>query len=419
MRRFFVGLVGFAVIAFAASLCYADDGETEGLKYSLDLNKLFGSTFQEEEKAEFVMPCWGQMRFLYSNGTYSVADGRPVGGNEQFETVRFRFLPKVTYKWLSFGCQYETDANLTLLDFWANFNCTKYKDKLQLKVGQFIPPFGLQRWDSPYKLLCDYSQVVSYLFGDPKIAAPYSALDPLFASWDNLRDQGMMVHGKVGFGAKKDDFQPSISYGLGLFTGEGANADPANSDPAWTTFATVRVEAVKGVLVGLSFEDGSRFNTADDRIVNRDRFGFCGQLKMSGLIVQTEYIVGDDSPADHVKHVTAPATHNTRRDTDGWYLQVGYDLKPEKVKLIAQVDVLDVPAYGYGDDSRAAHTIRYRQLRQYGLGIIFFFNKHCKMKIFWEQTQNEGRKAKVGGVRVFPKIAGSEHRAFVVLGVNF
>ena len=108
MSRFFVGLVGFAVIAFAASLCYADESETEGLQYSLDLNKLFGSTFQEEEKAKVTCGGWGQTVYVYDGGTYDPVGQRTTGGDETLNVWRFRILPKVQYKWLTFGAQYDT-----------------------------------------------------------------------------------------------------------------------------------------------------------------------------------------------------------------------------------------------------------------------------------------------------------------------
>jgi hypothetical protein len=417
MRKFLLGLAGFAVIAFAASVCFADDDETGGL----DLSKLFGAAFQDEDKATAKCGMWGQMRFDYSNGTYSFADGRPIGGNETFRSMRFRFLPKVTYKWLSFGCQYETDSTLTLLDFWANIECQKFdKGMVNLKMGQFIPPFGLQRPISPYKILTiNYSNIVSYLFG---------AGDPYGAGWANLRDQGIMLHGKKKLG-EGEGFLPSIQYGLGFFMGEPANAT-TNSDPAWTTFFTLKVEPVEGMLFGLSYEDGSRadaFLPGDvARQINRDRFGLCWKMELLDapedkgklLLIQGEYIVGNQNPADLDKHddEVSPATmwHNKRQTVDGWYLEVGYYVMPQKLQLTGKVDILDLPAY-WGVESRdpgVEHDLHYRKIRTYGLGLNWYLTKHCKVQVMWEQFQDEGRGK-------IPKISGSEHRAYVLFGVNY
>jgi hypothetical protein len=413
MRKFVLGLAGFAVIAFAASLCYADDGEAEGMSYSLNLNELFNMPVQEGEKpaeAKLKWSLWGQLRADYSDGTYSAVAGRPTGGNEGFRAARFRFLPKVTYEWLSFGCQYETMSTLTLLDFWVNM---KHSDKLQWKMGQFIPPFGYQRPWSPYKLLCDYSQAVGYFFGPN---------GPLGGGWGNLRDSGGMFHGTLKLGEG-----PKLNYAAGIFVGEGAGVQ--NSDPAWNFFMTAKLKLTPDVELGVSYEDGSRQATIGgfSRNVNRDRVGLSGKLtllkdektKVKKLIIQSEYIAGNSNVSDYAKHgsgIPYPGyQHNKSMQAEGWYFQVGLEVMPKKVRLIGQIDILDIPAYNITTDVRAAAGVKdnsYTKRRQYGLGFIWFICKHCKMKIWWEQTQNEGR-AKI------KKISGSEHRACMVFGVNF
>ncbi len=413
MRKYVLGLVGFAVIAFAASLCYADEGETEGMSYTLNLNEMFNMPVQEGEKpaeAQLKWSLWGQLFADYSDGTYSFADGRPTGGNEGFRSGRFRILPKVTYEWLSFGCQYETMPALALLDFWVNM---KHSDKLQWKMGQFIPPFGYQRPCSPYKLLTDYSQAVGYFFG---------SADPVWPTWGNLRDSGGMFHGTLKLGEG-----PKLNYAAGIFVGEGAGVQ--NSDPAWTFFMTAKLLLTKGVEFGVSYEDGSRQTTVGGNSynVNRDRVGLCMKLdlledegtKSTKLHVQSEFIAGNSNVMDYAKHGSGPPYpgyhHNKSQQAEGWYFQVGFDVMPAKFRLIGQIDILDIPAYDIGTDVRAAAGVKdnqYTKRRQYGLGFIWFICKHCKMKIWWEQTQNEGR-AKVH------KIAGSEHRILGVFGVNF
>lgn len=417
MRKVLLGMAGLVVIGLMATTAFADDGDTSPA-FTLDLNKLFGSTFQEEDKAKVTCGGWGQMRYEYSDGTYTTyppADPRkprPTGGNETFRVLRFRFLPKVVYKWLSFGCQFETDSTLTLLDFWANIVCPKFEGKVQLKMGQFIPPFGLQRPISPYKIrTINYSKVVTYLFGDG---------DPIWSTWGNLRDKGLMVHGTVKFGEKTEDFQPNLYYALGLFQGEAANVD-ANSDPAWTTFVTAKVEAMKGILFGLSYEDGSRQwvdgTIPINRNVNRDRFGACWEITLADLMVYGEYIVGNMNPADMDKHddEISPATyfHLKKMNVDGWYLVVGYFVMPKKLQLLFKVDIVDLPAWSGNIESRDnEHDIPYTKERMYGLGFNWLINKHCKLLFMWEQEQDEGRGKAT-------RIAGSEHRAYVLFGVNF
>jgi hypothetical protein len=336
--------------------------------------------------------------------------------------MRFRFLPKVTYKWLSFGCQYETDSTLTLLDFWANLACQKFdKGVLNLKMGQFIPPFGLQRPVSPYNLTTiNYSQIVSYCFG---------AGDPYGAGWGNLRDSGLMLHGKKKLG-QGEGFLPSVQYAFGFFMGEPANAT-VNTDPAWNTFFMLKVCPADGMLFGISMEDGSRQDNAGwwgpgSRNINRDRFGLCWKLELMDaadnkgklLLIQGEYIVGNQNPADIDKHddENAPATmwHNKRQRVEGCYLEVGFFAKPEKFQLLGKVDILDLPAF-WGAESRdpgVEHDLHYRRLRTYGLGFNWFINKHCKMQFMWEQWQDEGRGK-------LTRIAGSEHRAYLLFGVKY
>lgn len=390
MRRLLLGLAGFLVIAFAASVCFAEG---------------------DEEKMEWSWKGWGQFRATIDDGTYNAARQKPEGGNENFQSLRFRMLPGGKYKWLEWGTQFELDSTLTLLDFWANITCPEYKGAVQLKFGQFIPPFGIERPASPYKLCTNYAQVISYLFG---------AADPLWPTWGNLRDKGAMFHGTKKFGEKQGDFQPNVYYGFGIFQGEGANVD-VNSDPAWTSFVTLKVKPTKGFMVGMSYEDGSRsiagVITPGTRNFNRDRFGLCWQFKMSELFIEGEYIVGNGNPLDTDRHddETAPTTywHLKKMNVDGWYLNVGYFLIPKKLRAIAKIDILDTPAWSGAVDSRGnEHDVHYRVKRQYGLGFVLIFNKHCKMKAFWQIQQNEGR-AKI------KRISGSEHSAFVVFGVSF
>jgi hypothetical protein len=407
MRRVLLGLAGFLVIALIANTAFADD--EPALKYSLDLNKLFGSAFEgEEEKAKVTCGGWGQFRFAYSNGTYSFSDGRPVGGDETFQAWRFRFLPKVVYKWLSFGCQYETASTLTLLDFWSNIKCPKFKGALQMKLGQFIPPFGLQRPISPYKIrTINYSQVVAYLFGGS---------DPGWSTWGNLRDTGVMFHGTKKFGEKQGDFQPSIYYALGFFTGEAANT--TNSDPAFTTFFTAKVKAMKGILIGLSYEDGSRQGSVlGSRNINRDRFGICYEFDLGDLLIYGEYIVGNMNPRGNAKHededTIGETLHNKQMDVDGAYFVLAYFLSPKKFQVFGKIDWLDVPAWNITDNTRGVeHTFSYTQSWKYAIGFNVYINKHCRVQVVYEWTRAEGR----GKIH---KIAGSEERAFVVWGVNF
>ena len=437
MRKVLLGLAGFVVIALSASMCFADDGEANDLSFSLDLNKLFGATVQEsEEKMEWKFKGWGQLFYNYSDGTYGVgpAGPRPMGGNENIRVGRFRFLPGGKYKYMTWGTQFECYSTMTLLDFWVNFECTNFeKDMLQLKVGQFIPPFGIQRPASPFKLCTNYAQITSYLFG---------AADPLYGStlpsgatgpgWNNLRDKGVMVHGKMKFG-EGEGFRPNVYYGAGIFAGEPANTN-ANSDPGWTSFLTAKVTPVEDMMIGLSYEDGTRQfvdpTIPADRVCNRDRFGICWQFNLLAdpesksklLGIQGEYIVGNNNLADLDKHddevTAATMLHNKSQHVDGWYLEVSYFIMPKKVKLISKVDILDIPAYDHGTDVRVNKAAgipkdnHYRKARKYALGVVWVISKHSKIKFLWEQTQNEGR-AKL------PKISGSEHTLLVCLGVSF
>lgn len=440
MRRFVLGLAGFAVIACAASLCYAGDDEAKGLSCSLNLNELFGMPVQEGEKpaeAKTSVGFWGQMRGQYSGGTYNLAHGEPTGGNEDFSIWRFRFLPKAEYDWLTVGLQYETMSTVTLLDCWAEINCKKYPGKLKLKIGQFIPPFGIQRPISPYAITTiNYSKIVAYLFGDPGLGSHVyinsagtvvqnGSNQPVFASWGNLRDQGALVHGTLKLGqapAEKGGFQPSVYYGVGLFRGEAANA-AANSDPAWNFFFVTKVTPVDGMTFGISYEDGSRqYTTGTDRNMNRDRFGICWQLNLlkdPGLSIDGEWIRGNNNAADFARHenpdFVTRTFHSKKQDVEGWYIEVGLYVKPKKVQLLFKVDQLDLPAYFPGtntDGAAGVKDMRYRKLRMVGFGLNWFISKHCKLQIMFEASQDGGR----GKIK---RIAAAEQKAYAVFGVKF
>ena len=110
---------------------------------------------------------------------------------------RFNFYTGIIYKT---GNSSSTDNNIYLLDAYLNYSFSK---SLNLRMGQFKPPFGWERFVSDYKMPgTERSQVVDRLI-------PNGALGKSF-----VRDYGVQFFGKLS---------DHLKYEAALMAGSGAN----------------------------------------------------------------------------------------------------------------------------------------------------------------------------------------------------
>jgi phosphate-selective porin OprO and OprP len=119
------------------------------------------------------------------------------------------------------GNKSDTDGRAYFQEGWVKLTHQKYA---QMTIGQFKPPFGMERFTSDAEILTiDRSQATDRLI-------PNGGLGDSFA-----RDRGIQLDGRVERG--------SLHYALGMFDGQGANHQFHGIGPLFAT--RVRYEVVR------------------------------------------------------------------------------------------------------------------------------------------------------------------------------
>lgn len=121
-------------------------------------------------------------------------------------------------KFADFRFQVDFAPSPRMIDAYVKLIFNKY---IQLQVGQFKIPFSLENKLSPLDLeLIDNAQIISALSGYKDVTG--------IASYANGREIGAMVTGRLLYTSLGDEMVPLVSYGLGLFGGNGINIKTDN-----------------------------------------------------------------------------------------------------------------------------------------------------------------------------------------------
>ena len=135
----------------------------------------------------------------------------------QIRRARLDYKGSLT-PWVDFRLQVDFAPSPRLIDAYTKL---KFKDYLQLQVGQFKIPFSLENKLSPLDLeLIDNAQVINALSGYKDITG--------IASYENGREIGAMITGKIAYVTLGEEKIPLITYGVGLFGGNGINVKSDN-----------------------------------------------------------------------------------------------------------------------------------------------------------------------------------------------
>ena len=194
----------------------------------------------------------------------------------------------------------------------------KMKKYINLKVGQFIKPFGRQARYFPYELQFGrYSQVFTHLFDGE--AGFYDIGASLFGSYTlNLM--------------KSCDVK--MDYEVGIFNGEKMNTSDANDQKAVCARVALSFPKLQeklgldGLSVGFSFFDGGPRTMGDATFTEFDERQYIGAdlcitLMKKRLSILAEYVKAVED-LFYIDSVSGVPTIEENRRTEGWYLEVGY-----------------------------------------------------------------------------------------------
>jgi phosphate-selective porin OprO and OprP len=185
-----------------------------------------------------------------------------------------------------------------------------HSDYLNFTIGQFALPFSLENLTSNTKLdFIDRSQVVEAVVARGK---------DVIGSF-NGRDIGVQVGGIL----LKINNNPLVEYKIGLFNGSGTNQ--ADKNESKDIVGRINVNPIKGLSIGTSYYNGVGNFGVPATNSKRERFGIEASFEYSQFSVKGEFIKATDNV--------------TKRE--GYYLQAGYYVLPQKLQLVAKYDEYD------------------------------------------------------------------------------
>lgn len=224
----------------------------------------------------------------------------------------------------------------------------KFSPSLNMTLGQFKVPLSRENLMSSAKLETIYrSQAVEALTSRGR--------DVL--GNNNGRDIGLAFSGRLAPG--KDDYL--FDYSLGIFNGAGINTSDKNEQK--DIAARLIYHPCKKFEIGGSYLNGRGNWGTPATNKNRDRFGLDFNYQSKPLNITGEYISGKDD--------------TTRKD--GWYIQLGYFFKPDKLQGVMKFDTYDPNTKASADETDV-----------YTFGLNRFFNKWTLLQVNYEFKREKG-----------------------------
>lgn len=254
------------------------------------------------------------------------------------------------------------DANI-------NWDLTKGKKRFMVRFGQYKTPFGLQ------ELISSGSQE----FVDRSLVSN---------AYFRGRDTGASVWGVLG--------NNKIEYRAGIFNGNGLTR-PANDNNKFQTNARVTFQPTGAVPLGI-WGSGAHMTESDmdTRALGRPVF------TISGAFEQNDLSFASTDLASNIKSTlwtidtlykykgffaTGSFTRGVRRpqdpsvqefDTEGWFAQGGYFLKPDVWEIAGRYGELD-PSEFLAD-----------KVKELGGAVSYYYNKHnLKVQADFRQISTE------------------------------
>ncbi|MGE0452409.1 MAG: porin [Vicinamibacteria bacterium] len=304
-------------------------------------------------------------------GTAAAGDSK---GSFRIRRAKLKFEGWAFENWLQYEVQTNwpgiSSANLAsyLEDANINWDVTKGKKRFMLKFGQYKVPFGLQELTSSgSQQFVDRSLVSNAYFRG--------------------RDTGLSVWGVLGTN--------KLEYRLGAFNGNGLTRSANDNDKfqydARVSFqpnGAVPLGSYSGAhqsesdfeskalgkpifVVSAAMEQNDLSNVASDPKTNLKStlFELDAIFKYKGFSATGGYIWGEREP-----QITNPAF-----DTQGYSMQAGYFLKPEKWEIVAR--------YGQQDPNQSVSDDKITEIRG---GLNYFYARHVlKVQADFGQIKTE------------------------------
>jgi hypothetical protein len=304
-------------------------------------------------------------------GTAEAGDPR---GSFRIRRAKLKFEGWFYYPWLTYEVQTNwpglSSSNLAqyLEDANINWDLTKGKKRFMIKFGQYKVPFGLQELTSS---------------GSQQLVDRSLASNAYFRG----RDTGVTVWGVLG--------ENKLEYRAGAFNGNGLTRSTNDNDKfqynARVTFQPTGSSPL-GTYSG-SHQSESDFET---RALGRPIFTISGAFEQNDLanvatdlktnIKSTLFEIdtifkyrGFSATGAYIWGTRTPQEVNPEFDTQGYYAQAGYFLKPEKWELALR--------YGENDPNKDADNDKVTEIRG---GINYFHARHAlKVQADFGQVKTE------------------------------
>ncbi len=233
----------------------------------------------------------------------------------QIRRARLDFKGGLSH-WVDFGLQADLANSPKLIDAFVKVNFCKYA---KLQVGQFKIPFSIENKLSPLDLeFTENAQIISALSDYKDITG--------ISSYANGREIGIMLTGTLAEAEVRGEKLPILTYGVGLFGGNGINIKTDNM----AKDISARLEFcpfIKGLNISIS-EYWGRYNMLYDNISTgidgkRLRVASGIEYKTRRLDVRGEYLWGATDFA--IPDPVYSSEYYTKTvHTDGFYIVGSY-----------------------------------------------------------------------------------------------
>lgn len=282
----------------------------------------------------------------YIQAQYVVDDASGSADTARIRRVRLDFRGKIK----NVGWRIQTDAYpVRLLDAYLDYPLSF----LNLRVGQFKVPFGLENLESSPKLdTIERAQISERLVAGRDLPSASG------------RDIGLQLSGEYAPQGTK-----IVDYAVGIFNGQGINTSDADEkkDLVARIVFSPPAELFKGLSLGVAYYNGqwdyerkkTRFVLdkttvtvtdsliVDDWLTRETRTGLELTYLRGPFSVKGEYITGKDKGTGISGTGTSEKWDSSKERTIerlGWYVQVAYKLKeliPLDLEAVVKYDSYD------------------------------------------------------------------------------
>ena len=263
-----------------------------------------------------------------------------------------------------------------LLDAFISYN--RYAPYVKASVGQFKSPFGLELGATPCHKLhtIDRSEVVNTLAGPN-------------------RDIGLMLHGTTGklkiFGSEVEDF---FGYKLAFMNGTGRNTldDNRHKD----IIGRFTIHPFNFITVGASYRHGIHppQSVTAEQDDERNRLGFDIELKHNNMLLQGEFIQGEDKGSTIVGGGCGEEPNIVEGSTErnGFMVQAMY-MTNWNIQPVFKFEHFDPNLDMDANDIGASFHTSVKNTMTYGIN--YFFNEWTRMQINYLYRAEENGKVEI------------------------